>query len=166
MTYRSFFYPMRLGLLAAGENFMPIAWWTPISQNPFQFLLAVDKKNYTFHLLKSLGEGALCFLPWQEREWVIRAGYLSGKKKNKAQHLNVPMRPARKLAHTLVPQKALAIYELHVTTLPDAGDHGIFVGNVIHVEGSTQAKKAPILFLGYRNFATIGETWTCMNPYS
>ncbi len=157
--YRAFFYPMRLGLLCVGENFMPMAWWTPVSKEPFRLLLAIDRKNHTLSLLRELSEAALAFLPWEARAWVVRAGYLSGRKVDKAQALGVPLRPARRLAHTRVPEGALAVYEMRVVEWPTDGDHALFLGEVVHVEGSGQAKERPILFLGFRDFATLGERW-------
>ncbi|MGQ9511510.1 MAG: flavin reductase family protein [Thermaceae bacterium] len=159
MRYRSLFYPMHLALLSVERNFMPMAWWTPVSKEPFRFLLAVDRKNHTLSLLRSLKEAALSFLPWEERGWVVRSGYLSGRRVDKAERLSVPLRPARRLAHTLVPEKALAVFELKVEEWPFDGDHALFLGEVLHAEGSPEARRRPILFLGFRNFATLGETW-------
>ncbi|WP_038057117.1 flavin reductase family protein [Thermus amyloliquefaciens] len=157
--YRAFFYPMRLALLSVGENFMPLAWWTPVSKNPPRFLFAMDRENHTLTLLRALGEAALAFLPWEERGWVVRSGYLSGRRVRKAERLGVALRPARRLGHTWVPEKALAVYELRVAELPLEGDHALFLGDVVHVEGSPQAKERPILFLGFRDYATLGERW-------
>ena len=39
---------MHLALLTVGENFLPLAWWTPISKSPFRFLIAVERENYSF----------------------------------------------------------------------------------------------------------------------
>lgn len=159
MRYRSLFYPMHLALLSAGRNFMPLAWWTPVSKEPFRFLLAIDRKNHTLLLLRELGEAALSFLPWEERAWVVRSGYLSGRKVDKARRLEVALRPAQKLQKTAVPEKALAVFELSVKEFPTDGDHALFLGDVLHVEGSPEARRRPILFLGFRDFATLGETW-------
>ncbi|GAA6736829.1 flavin reductase family protein [Thermus oshimai] len=129
--YKAHFYPMRLALLTVGRNFMPMAWWTPVSKDPFRFLLAVDRKNHTLTLLRELEEGALCFLPWEERAWVVRAGYLTGRKADKAERLAVALRPARVLQRTLVPEKALAVYELRTVEWPTDGDHALFLGEVV-----------------------------------
>jgi len=160
VTYRSFFYPMHLALLCVGENFMPIAWWTPVSKQPFRFLLAIDRQNHTLTLLRQLGEAALAFPAWQDRAWVVRAGYLSGKRTAKAQKLGVTLRPACRLTHTFVPEGALAGFELQVQEQASDGDHALFLGEVLHVQGSAQAKSAPILFLGFRDFAALSsERW-------
>jgi hypothetical protein len=39
---------MHLALLTVGENFLPLAWWTPISKLPFRFLIAVELENCGF----------------------------------------------------------------------------------------------------------------------
>ena len=157
--YRAYFYPMHLALLSVGENFMPLAWWTPVSKEPFRLLFALDRKNHTLSLLRELKEAALSFLPWEEREWVVRAGYLSGRRVRKAERLGVALRQARRLAHTRVPEKALAVYEVKVSEWPTEGDHALFLGEVVHAEGNPEAKRRPILFLGFRDYATLGETW-------
>ncbi len=159
MRYRSFFYPMRLALLCVERNFLPIAWWTPVSKAPFRMLLAIDRKNHTLELIRESQEAALTFLPWSERSWVIRAGYLSGKQVDKSQKLGVTLRPARVLKSTWIPQKASGVFELVTRELPEAGDHALFIGDVVHAEAFGEARDNPILFLGYRNFATLGERW-------
>jgi flavin reductase (DIM6/NTAB) family NADH-FMN oxidoreductase RutF len=158
-AYRSYFYPMRLGVLCVAQNFMPIAWWTPVSKEPFRMLIAVDKTNHTLSLLREHGECALCFVRWEERVWLVRAGYLSGKKVPKSERLGVELRKAPALQSTFVPVQSLAVYEMRVRELPEDGDHALFIGDVVRVEGSAQAKARPILFLGYRDFATLGEQW-------
>ncbi len=157
--YRASFYPMRLGLLCVGQNFMPIAWWTPVSKHPFRFLLAVDRKNYSLKLLRENGEAALCFLPWEERTWVVQAGYLTGRRCSKAERLGVRLRPAHALEFTFVPEHATAVYEMRVEELLSDGDHALFFGNVLHAEGCPGGKMSPILFMGFRDFATLGRTW-------
>ncbi|MCS6907218.1 MAG: flavin reductase [Anaerolineales bacterium] len=159
-AYKSFFYPMHLALLCVSKNFLPMAWWTPVSKEPFRFLIAVDRQNHTLALLRQLGEAALVFPAWEDRTWVVRAGYLSGRQVDKAQKLGVSLRPAQTLQQTFVPERALAIFELHVHEHPCDGDHALFFSDVVHVEGSSKAKTTPILFLGYRDFAPLGqERW-------
>jgi hypothetical protein len=78
-VYYSGFYPMQLALLTVADNLMPLAWWTPISKAPFRLILAIDEKNHSLNLIRTYREAALHFLPWAERERVVRAGYLSGR---------------------------------------------------------------------------------------
>lgn len=159
VVYYSGFYPMHLALLGVGENLMPLAWWTPVSKEPFRFLIAMDRRNHSLGLLRDLREAALQFLPFAERERVIRAGYLSGRRVRKAERLGFTLRPAVRLARTRLVDGADAAFELVVREeLATDGDHVPFVLDVVHVHrGRRPAHGEPILFLGYRDFATLGR---------
>ena len=56
--YYSGFYPMHLALLTVANNLMPMAWWTPISKEPFRLLIAMDRKNHTEPLAEAPRGGA------------------------------------------------------------------------------------------------------------
>jgi len=157
--YYSGFYPMHLGLLTVGDNLMPIAWWTPVSKEPFRFLLAMDRRNYSLELLRELGEAALHFLPFAERERVVRAGYLSGRRIRKAERLGFRLEPARVLARTRIVAEVAPIFELRTVAeiAEPPGDHVPFIGEVVAIHrGNRPATGEPLLFLGYRDFATLG----------
>jgi flavin reductase (DIM6/NTAB) family NADH-FMN oxidoreductase RutF len=166
-VYYSGFYPMHLALLTVASNLMPMAWWTPISKEPFRFLVAMDRKNHTLSLLREHREAVLNFLPWTERERVVRAGYLTGRKVRKAERLGFHLTPAKQLKHTGVVAGIYAAFELVVISelQEPAGDHVPFVCDVVHVHRRRRpALGEPILFLGYRDFATLGERWRFRLP--
>jgi flavin reductase (DIM6/NTAB) family NADH-FMN oxidoreductase RutF len=162
-VYYSGFYPMHLALLTVTSNLMPMAWWTPVSKEPFRLLIAMDRKNHTLSLLREHREAVLNLLPWTERERVVRAGYLTGRKVKKAERLGFHLTPAQQLKHTGVMEGMIyAAFELVVVSelQEPAGDHVPFVCDVVHVHRRRRpALGAPILFLGYRDFATLGERW-------
>jgi flavin reductase (DIM6/NTAB) family NADH-FMN oxidoreductase RutF len=160
--YYSGFYPMHLALLTVASNLMPMAWWTPISKEPFRLLIAMDRKNHTLSLLREHREAVLNFLPWTERERLVRAGYLTGRKGKKAERLGVRLTPAQQLKHTGVVEGAYTAFEVMVVAelQEPNGDHVPFVCDVVHVHRQRRpALGEPILFLGYRDFATLGERW-------
>jgi flavin reductase (DIM6/NTAB) family NADH-FMN oxidoreductase RutF len=162
-VYYSGFYPMHLTLLTVTSNLMPMVWWTPISKEPFRLLIAVDRKNHSLNLLREHREGALNFLPWTERERVVRAGYLTGRKVKKAERLGFRLTPAQQLKHTGIIEGIYAAFELVVVAEVEepAGDHVPFMCDVVHVHRRRRpATGEPILFLGYRDFATLGERWS------
>lgn len=157
--YRSGFYPMGLGLLCVAQNFMPIAWWSPMSRSPFRFVLAIERRNYTCELLQRCGEAALCFLPWRERRWVVEAGFCSGRRHDKAEKFGVKMRPSHHLQTTVVPVAARAVFEMQVHEWSTDGDHALFRGEVVHAEEVRAQRTDAILFLGGQRFASLGEGW-------
>lgn len=161
--YWAGFYPMHLGLLTVGDNLMPIAWWTPVSKDPFRFLLAIDRRNWSLGLLRETGEAALHFLPFAERRRVVGAGYVSGRRVRKAERLGFTLAPAVALTRTRVLADAAACYELRVVRELDepAGDHAPFVCDVVHVHrGRKPVAGEPLLFCGFHDFATLGERAT------
>jgi flavin reductase (DIM6/NTAB) family NADH-FMN oxidoreductase RutF len=165
--YYSGFYPMHLALLTVASNLMPMAWWTPISKEPFRLLIAMDRKNHTLSLLREHREAVLNFLPWTERERVVRAGYLTGRKVRKSERLGFHLTPAQALKHTGVVEGIDAAFELVVVAEIEepTGDHVPFICDVVHVHRRRRPVLGePILFLGYRDFATLGERWRFRLP--
>jgi len=161
-SYYSGFYPLHLALLVVGDNPSPVAWWTPISKEPFRFLIAIDRRNYSLALLRELGEAALHLFPWQARHAVVRAGYRSGRNADKASALGLELAPAVALQQTQIATGATTAFELAVVQeLASDGDHAPFIFDVRHVHRGKRrpARDNPILFLGWRDFATLGKRW-------
>ena len=160
--YRSSFYPKHLALLAVGRNVMPLAWWTPVSKEPFRLLIAMDRRNHSLDLLRTYGEAALHLMPWHDRNRVVHAGYASGRTVDKAQELGFRFERADKLQHTGIVQGAYSAFELTVLSeMDDAqADHVTFTFEVVAVHTAQHPRDGePILFLGGHNFATLGEHW-------
>ena len=157
--YFSGFYPMHLALLVVGDNPLPIAWWTPISKEPFRFLIAMDRRNWSLGLLREKREAALHFFDFGEAERVVRAGHSSGARVDKVERFGFSLRPAERLATTRIVEGARCAFELTVVRELDEpeGDHVPFVCDVVHVHrGERDANSEPILFLGFHDFATLG----------
>jgi flavin reductase (DIM6/NTAB) family NADH-FMN oxidoreductase RutF len=158
--YDSGFYPMHLGLLSVATNVMPIAWWTPISKAPFRFLLAIDRKNHSLDLVRARREAVLHFLPFDRRAAVIRAGYVSGRRVRKIDRIGFRTRTSATLRDTVVIEDADAAFELALASEIEEplGDHVPFVFDVTHVHRVRRpASGRPLLFLGWRDFATLGD---------
>lgn len=156
------YFPLHLGLLTVGENLMPIGNWMVISKEPFRFILAIGVGNYSLGLLKKFKEAALHFMPWRERERVVRAGHISGRTHRKAEELGFQLLPAHRLKHTQLVEGADAIFELVVyLELPNLSrEFAPFVMDVVAVHGSANpANHQPILYLSQEDFTTTGEGW-------
>jgi len=166
-AYAATYFPMHIALLSVGENVMPIGNWTVISKNPFRFLIAMEAGNHSLILLKKYKEAALHFMPWGERERVIRAGYLSGRDVNKAEFLGFKLKPAEKLDHTRLVEGAEHIFELVVLQeLKGLSREFVpFVMDVVAVHGEARMlDRQPILFMSDKDFATLGEGWRYRSP--
>jgi flavin reductase (DIM6/NTAB) family NADH-FMN oxidoreductase RutF len=162
IPYNTNYFPLHLAFLTVGENMMPIAHWMVISKEPFRFLIAMQLGNYTLTLLRKFKEAAIHFMPWSERERVVRAGYMSGNFTNKAERLGFKLLPAEKLIHTKLVDGADVVFE----TLVNQELQGIsnefspFVLDVVamHVEVGPPDRR-PILFMKEYELSTVGEGW-------
>jgi len=120
--------------------------------------------NHTLKLLREHNEAALHFFPWHAREWVVRAGYISGRDVNKAQRLKVNLLAAEKLKTTRLVEGYDNAYECRVLTELKgiSADHAQFVLEVVAAHENVPAeKREPILFFSQQNFINLrGERWT------
>ncbi len=162
IPYNTQYFPLHLAFLTVGENMMPIGHWMVISKEPFRFLIAMQLGNHSLTLLRKYQEAAMHFMPWSERERVVRAGYMSGQFTNKAERLEYKLIPAEKLQHTKLVESADITFETRVLKeLPGIShEFAPFVLDVVAVHGQVEAsKRQPILFMKEYEFATIGESW-------
>jgi flavin reductase (DIM6/NTAB) family NADH-FMN oxidoreductase RutF len=157
------YFPLHLGLLTVGENLMPIGNWMVISKNPFRFLIAMGVGNHSLLLLKKFKEAALHFMPWSDRERVVRAGHISGRDLNKAEELGYNLIPADKLQHTKLIEGADSVFEMVVMQeLRNLSrEFTPFVLDVVATHGTLlPVDRKPILFMSLDDFASLdGERW-------
>ena len=160
--FNSRFFPQHLALLTVGENMMPMGYWMVISKEPFRFIIAMGVGNHSLTLLKKHKEAAFHFMPWSERERIVRAGHISGRKINKAEELGFTLRPAEKLQHTKLVEGADSIYEMvvHMELLNISREFVPFVMDVVATHGTVDpCERQPIFYLSVDDFATTGERW-------
>ncbi len=156
------FFPQHLALVTVGDNPLPMGYWTVISKNPFRFLLCMGVGNHSLTLLKKHKEAALHLMPWSQREWVARAGHLSGRTVNKAAQLGLTLRPAEKLQHTRLVDGADWACELVVfrELTYISTEFAPFVMDVVAVHaGPAPVERQPIFYLSQDDFGTLGERW-------
>lgn len=153
------FFPLHLALLSVGNNMMPLGYWTVVSKEPFRFLISMGVGNHSLKLIEEFQEAALHFMPWSDRQRVVRAGWVSGRDMDKAERLGFKLRPAEKLEHTSLIEGADTIFELKVfRELPELSREFVpYVMDVVAIHGTRH--RDPILFLSRKDFATLGERW-------
>jgi flavin reductase (DIM6/NTAB) family NADH-FMN oxidoreductase RutF len=156
------FFPQHVMLLTVGENMMPMGYWTVISKEPFRFLICMQLGNYTLDLLREIQEAAIQFMPWSDRERVVKAGHLSGRDGPKAPRLGYDLIPAAKLQHTMIVDGADVTYETVVLKELEGLSHefALFVLDVVAASGNlSPLRRDPIFYLSQKDFATMGEKY-------
>lgn len=161
------FFPQHVMILTVGENMMPMGYWTVISKEPFRFLICMQLGNYTLDLLREFKEAAIQFMPWSDRESVVKAGHLSGRDGPKAPRLGYNLIAAEKLTNTKLIEGADITYETIVFQELEGLSHefAIFVLDVIATSGEVSPlQRNPIFYLSQKDFATLGEKYKYRPP--
>lgn len=156
------FFPQHILLLTVGNNMMPMGYWTVISKNPFRFLICMGVGNHSLTLIKKHQEAALHFMPWSDKERVVRAGYISGRDSDKAAELGFTLRPASRLQHTSLIEGADNIYETVVhQELPNLStEFVLYAMDVVAIHGKKRPlQRSPIFYLSGDDYTTAGEKW-------
>ena len=156
------FFPQHIALLSVGENMMPIGYWTVISKEPFRFLIAMGVGNHSLTLIKKHKEAAMHFMPWSEREKVIRAGHISGRETTKAEVLGFNLLSAEKLKHTKLIDGADSVFELkfYMEIFNISREFVPMVMDVVATHGELQpVQRQPIIYFSQDDYATVGERW-------
>jgi flavin reductase (DIM6/NTAB) family NADH-FMN oxidoreductase RutF len=156
------FFPQHILVASCGDNFFPMGYWTVISKEPFRFLVCVQVGNHSLKLIREIKEVGLHFFPWEEREWIVEAGHLSGENTSKADVLGQKLFVAEKLTTTCLLEGADIIFECKLAEELErlSGTFALFVLDVVHAHGhKLPAKRKPIFYQTVKDYATVGETW-------
>ena len=141
---------------------LPMGYWTVVSKEPFRVLLLMGVGNHSLGLLKKHKEAAMHFMPWSDRERVVRAGFLSGRNTDKAETLGFRLLPAEKLMTTQLVERAEGVLELVINRelMNLSREFAPFIMDVVAVHGEIgPEQRHPILFLSQETFSTLGERW-------
>ncbi len=112
------------------DNLMTAAWLCQVSSAPPTLAVAVSSKHLTTQLISQAGGFAVSVLSEEQRETALRNGRISGRDCDKL--LDTPTVPGE-TGHPLV-AKALAYLECELTDSLAAGDHVVFLGQVVRGE--------------------------------
>ena len=159
IPYNTHNFPLHLAFLTVGDKMLP---WMVISKDPFRTLIAMQLDNHSLTLVRKYQEAAIHFMPWRDRERVVRAGYLSGSFTNKAERLGYKLLPADKLQYTKLVEGADITYETVVLKelLGISHEFAPFLLDVVAVHEQVETpERQPILFMKEYKFATVGESW-------
>jgi len=130
-------HPVTLISISDGnrENIATMSWVCALSRKPPLLMVSISPLRYSHDLLISAGEFAIMVLSETQTELSTQAGTLSGKKHNK---WNIPAfrdhKKSGKLIKASVLKGCTAIFECRLINHSTAGDHTLFIGEVIYQE--------------------------------
>ncbi len=122
-------------------NGMTASWVSQVSFMPLILMVAIAPERYTHGLIKESGYFAINTLADDQIDLARHFGFTSGRTSNKFEglsHFNAPN-------GSPVLEKALAFFECKLADTFDAGDHSLFIGNVVEAK-LLKGDKKPLLF--------------------
>jgi flavin reductase (DIM6/NTAB) family NADH-FMN oxidoreductase RutF len=125
------------------HNVMTAAWVTQVSADPLLVLVSIAPGRYTHDLIARTGEFVVSILGRGQENISSFCGSRSGRDVDKIAHLKLPTVPSEVVQ---VPRLAgcIANLECKVVAQYPAGDHTLFVGEVVAADVSKE-EAAPLL---------------------
>ncbi len=121
-------------------NGMTAAWVSQVSFNPLLLMVSIGPARFTHDLIKESGYFAINSLAEDQKDLAKFFGFKSGKKVDKFS--NIPYFNASNGSPIL--DGALAFFECRLVNTFKAGDHTLFIGEVIESKLLKHDKKALI----------------------
>ncbi|MCI0497400.1 MAG: flavin reductase family protein [Thermoplasmata archaeon] len=147
---------MPTALVSGGDNIMAAAWLTQVSVVPPLFVVSIRKERHTYPLIAESGEFALNFLGVEHAARVDLCGKRSGRKGDKFKAAGLTRKKAERISTTLV-EESFLIYEFRVVNEVEAGDHQLFIGEVLFVhrrEPWDHDQVRPLIYAGDGKYTT------------
>ncbi|MEM3555735.1 MAG: flavin reductase family protein [Candidatus Micrarchaeia archaeon] len=154
MEFHHLLYPRQVILVTScskgKKNIIALAWHSPLSFKPPLIGIAVGKTRFSHHLIKEGMEFVVSIPTESLREKVIAIGSRSGREIDKFSATGLTPSPAKFVKAPLIMECPINI-ECKLVDEFDAGDHTVFVGEVLEVHKS-EIKEKLIFDRGGRNF--------------
>lgn len=111
-------------------NVMPAGWSMVASGEPPMLAISIAHRNYTHDLIEQTGEFVLVFPSGKMKSLIEQTGSCSGRNVDKFSKYKIKTRKPKYVKPPLI-EDAVACFECRVRGKVTAGDHTIFVGEVL-----------------------------------
>jgi flavin reductase (DIM6/NTAB) family NADH-FMN oxidoreductase RutF len=122
------------------EDIITIAWHMPVSFNPLMYAISVGKTRYSKKLIQRSGCFVVNFIGPELEDEMLYCGSNSGEHTDKFKETKLTKEDSEKIDCPRIKQ-ASAYMECEVVDMIDAGDHVIFVADVVHKELKKAGKR-------------------------
>ena len=160
-----FYYPTNVaivGVSASKVNFMPCAWNTGLSYDPFLYGVSIGIERATRSFIDEKKEFSVNFVDFHQHHLIRSLGRSSGLEINKVKHFDVKYTHGEILDCPIL-ECAYLSYECSLHSRVVLGDHVLYVGEakLMHVNNDIRdetivdtSKTAPLLYLGVDHYLT------------
>ena len=126
----------------------PIGWFTLCNSKPRCWAICLYNKHYSHNVISRTREYVLCLPSYSQRKDILYCGSISGWKEDKLKHCKFKTVRAKKIKPPIL-ENSIACFECKVIKTCNAGDHTIFIGEILasYISG----RKDKTYNLGERN---------------
>jgi flavin reductase (DIM6/NTAB) family NADH-FMN oxidoreductase RutF len=121
-------------------NAMGVAWITRVSFSPFLMMVSIGKSRYSHKSIEETKEFVICYPAADQEKGALYCGTHSGKVGDKLAKSGLATLPSTKVLPPTIRDCTVAL-ECKVVSAFDAGDHTLFVGEVVAAAGSPDRPK-------------------------
>jgi flavin reductase (DIM6/NTAB) family NADH-FMN oxidoreductase RutF len=162
-----FYYPAHVAIVGVTynkkTNFMPCAWNTGLSYDPFLYGVSVGTDRATASLISSSRQFSINFVDFSKHPMVRALGRSSGAEIDKAKKFDVKFYEGAQLDCPIM-EDAYLSYECNLFEKISLGDHILFVGKASQLHISEEIENQhivetdttkPLLYLGMDHYLTV-----------
>jgi len=139
-----------LGKEVDKKNLMTLSWHMPVSFDPPLYAISIAKDRLSYTLIKKSGVFCVNFMPHDQKDKVLFCGRNSGRTKDKFTESGFSEQECEKI-HCPRIKQAAAFLECEVVDRVTAGDHVIFIGEIMLAKEKDKKTKR-LLHLGGDKF--------------
>ncbi len=122
------------------DNIIALSWHSPVSFSPKLYAIMVGHTRFSHDLIKNSKVFCVNFMSIEHEEQVMFCGTRSGRDTDKFEEISLGKEKCKKIDCPRV-KKALGYLECKVVNAVKAGDHTIFVGEILNTELRKEGKR-------------------------
>ncbi|MBE3585000.1 MAG: flavin reductase family protein [Thermoanaerobacter sp.] len=146
---RSLVWPVCLvGAMEDGRhNVMTAAWISQVSHNPLLVMVSIAPGRFTHDMIVRTGEFMISILSAEQQEVSSFCGSRSGRDVDKIAQLQLKTEPAKVIRVPRI-SGCVANLECRLVSRHTAGDHTLFIGEVVAADTAGAEKQPLVMYRG------------------
>jgi flavin reductase (DIM6/NTAB) family NADH-FMN oxidoreductase RutF len=111
-------------------NVTPIGWFTLCNSNPRCWAICLYNKHYSHKVIFDTKEFVLCLPSYLQKKDILYCGSVHGEDTDKLKNCKLKIIPSKKVQPPII-EDSIACFECKVIKTCNAGDHTIFIGEIL-----------------------------------
>lgn len=128
-------HPEGVALIVCKENsgkvsVTPIGWFTLCNSKPRCWAICLYHKHYSHKVISETKEYVLCLPSYVQKDDILYSGSVHGWDEDKLKKCKLKTLPSQEVNPPII-EDSIACFECKVVNTCNAGDHTIFIGEIV-----------------------------------